>query len=308
MKRFFLLGKNILEAGGEVFREDSFVTFGTDDQKRALGLIYSNPPDMIIADGDIEGLDSICKELKSDTIYGHIPILIIMQQGFVYNTSLKDLWFDDFLLTPYKSEELLWRVNLNIKRLDSALDSNPLTKLPGNTSILQTIQEYIDEDKEFGLCYVDLDNFKPFNDRYGFSRGDEVLRLTARVISNVVRQGTGGEGFVGHIGGDDFVFMVKPSQAETLSKEIIFNFEELIPTFYDEGDRKAGYLELKDRQDTIRKFPIVSLTIAIVTTDYGRLTHYGEASAIAAELKKLGKKTLKSNYVVDKRLKKHDVN
>ncbi len=303
MKRFFLLGEKILKTGDKVFNEDSFVTYGTNDRKRALGLIYSNPPDMIIADGDLEGLDSICKELKSDTIYGHIPILIIIKQNDVHNTNFEDLWFDDFLLSPYENEELLWRVNLNIQRSDSALDSNPLTKLPGNTSILQTIQEHIDKGKDFALCYVDLDNFKPFNDRYGFSRGDEVLRLTARVISNVVRQATSGEGFVGHIGGDDFVFVVEPSQAETICKEIIFNFDELIPTFYDEEDRKAGYLEIKDRQNTIRKFLIVSLTIAIVTTDYGKLSHYGEASAIAAELKKLGKKTTKSNYVIDKRLR-----
>lgn len=306
MKRFFLLGEKILKTGDEVFKKECFVTYGTNDQKRALGLIYSNPPDMIIADGDLEGLDLICKELKSDTIYGHIPILIIVQQDCVHKTNFENIWFDDFLLSPYENEELLWRVNLNIKRLVSALDSNPLTKLPGNTSILQTIQEYIDNEKEFALCYVDLDNFKPFNDRYGFSRGDEVLRLIARVISNVVRQATSGEGFVGHIGGDDFVFVVKPSQAEIVSKEIIFNFDELIPTFYDEDDRKAGYLEIKDRQDNIRKFLIVTLTIAIVTTDYGKLNHYGEVSAIAAELKKLGKKTTKSNYVIDKRLRNPD--
>ena len=147
---------------------------------------------------------------------------------------------DDFLVRPFNPSEVRDRINLTLCRAMRALDANPLSKLPGNTSIIQRIQQLIDNREDFALAYCDLDYFKSYNDKYGFSRGDEILMMTARLIVNTIRSYQGVMSFVGHVGGDDFVFILPPDKVEEACKRIIKAFDDIVPHFYDPDDRKRG--------------------------------------------------------------------
>jgi diguanylate cyclase (GGDEF)-like protein len=182
-----------------------------------------------------------------------------------------------------------------------ALDANPLSKLPGNTSIIQRIQQLIDNGDDFALAYCDLDYFKSYNDKYGFSRGDEVLMMAARVIVNTIRSYQGVSSFVGHVGGDDFVFILPPDKVEDACKRIIKAFDEIVPHFYDPADRKRGNITSVDREGNTKIFPLMAISLAVVVNTERRIEHYGEVSSIAMELKKKAKEDPKSSYVIDRR-------
>jgi len=196
---------------------------------------------------------------------------------------------------------VITRIDLALQRAHRVADNNPLTKLPGNSSILKTIQTMLEGDEPCAVAYVDIDNFKPYNDRYGFSRGDEVIRMVSRILVNVIQEHAGTKGFVGHVGGDDFVFIVPIDQAEDISAEILTNFSALIPLFLDEEDMEAGCFTSKDRLGNIKTFPLTSLSIAVVPCEPGRYSHYGEVASTAAALKKEVKALSGNNYLIDRR-------
>lgn len=181
------------------------------------------------------------------------------------------------------------------------LDASPLTRLPGGIAIENVLKKRIDSGNPLAFCVLDLDNFKAFNDRYGYANGSEVIKETARIIEQAVKIHGGLDDFIGHVGGDDFVVITAPDRMRETASEIIMQFDRLIPSFYDEGDRKQGYILGKTRQGVEMQFPIMTITIAIVTNERRRLTNPLEASEIAAELKDYAKTIPKSVYVVDKR-------
>lgn len=272
--------------------------------KEAIEEIYSSPPDLLLVDEvlqDIMGLE-VVRLVKSENVYRQVPTVICLQSKIpaeVYSSVQFEL--DDFLLRPINSQEAKARLTLAWYRSTRALDANPLSKLPGNTSIIHRIQDLINAKQDFALGYVDLDNFKAFNDKYGFSRGDEVLMMTSRVIVNTVRRIADLQGFVGHVGGDDFVFIVPVQQAEGVCKKIIQNFESIVPNFYDPEDRSQGYIRSVDRQGRECEFPFMAVSIAVVYNLKGSLTHYAQASQIANSLKKKAKQDPGSSYVLDRR-------
>jgi len=274
--------------------------------KPAIDRILQTPPAMIILDIKIEDISylEMIKLIKGENVYLQIPLILCLDKDIpeeIENMSLLDLDIDDFLLRPINPKEAKIRLELTTCKASKFLDANPLTKLPGNTTIIQKIQKLLDEKRDFALGYVDLDFFKSYNDKYGFSRGDEVLMMTARIIVNTVKEECGAEGFVGHIGGDDYVFIVPVSKAESVCKKIIKNFDSIIPYFYDPPDKERGYIVSKNRQGKIEKFPLMAISIGVVFNINGKLKHYGEASQIAVNLKKLAKKSQKSSYIMDRR-------
>jgi diguanylate cyclase (GGDEF)-like protein len=153
----------------------------------------------------------------------------------------------------------------------------------------------------FSLAYADLDHFKPFNDHYGFTRGDEVIRITGRLILNIVKNIQSHGSFVGHIGGDDFVFIMDINLVENAAKEIIDAFDRIISTLYEADDRERGYIETYDRRDSLTRFPLIAISIGI-TSNFGKsFTHYGEITEIASEMKTLTKHIRGSCYRIDRR-------
>lgn len=270
----------------------------------ALGKVYETPPSLIIIHEPMvsgKGLKQL-KNFKKDNLFSHIPVVLLVSPEWEQQTVDWDEYpVEDYLTTAFRTDELVNRISLCVTRFFRALDPNPLTRLPGNTSILRQIQHCLDLGKNVAIAYLDIDNFKAFNDRYGFSRGDEALRMTARILSNIIKDYRSEESFVGHVGGDDFVFIVPTGSIDEVCKKVIANFDAIIPSLYDDEDRRKGCIVSKDRSGKKQTFPLMSVSIAVVSNEGRRLTHYGEVSTLASQVKKHVKKLSGSNYLVDRR-------
>ncbi len=273
--------------------------------RAAIERLFNDPPDLLVVDDrltDISGAE-VAALVKSENVYRQLPVILVLDEsdmGHAWDWDQVEV--DDFLVRPLAAGQVRARVDLTMLRAMRALDANPLSKLPGNTSIIQRIQQCIDREEDFALAYCDLDYFKSFNDKYGFSRGDEVLMMTARVIVNTIRAFAGVRSFVGHVGGDDFVFIMPPDLVEEACRRVVQTFDSIVPHFYDAEDRARESIVSVDRQGVTRTFPLMAVSIAVVfSTGARRLSHAGEAASIAMGLKKKAKENPKSCYVLDQR-------
>ena len=181
------------------------------------------------------------------------------------------------------------------------LDASPLTRLPGNIAIEQVLKSKMDLGEKFALCYIDLDDFKAFNDRYGYARGSELIKMTGEVIHNAKGRHGDADDFVGHIGGDDFVLITSPEHIDVICQAIITAFDEAAPYFYDEEDRVRGFLEGTDRYGVSRRFSLISISIAVVSDTRRIFTSPIEIARVANEVKDYVKTLPGSNYLVDRR-------
>ena len=287
-----------LEAG---LSEAGHLPYTAPPGPRALEQIYAEPPDLLLLDADLTGLSSLdaCREIKVDNLYGHLPILLL-----VHPDALEAAWdweqvpVDDYLLKPVSQAELRRRVDLCAARAQRQLDTNPLTRLPGNVTIIRTIQRLLDAGGPFALAYLDLDHFKSYNDKYGFARGDEILRMSGRLLRGVVRELGAKEAHVGHIGGDDFVFCLPVEAAEAVCRRIVQTFDVILPNFYDEEDRLRGGIEGTDRHGVPRRFPLVSASVGVATTRGGTIREHGDLSRVASEVKRQAKRCEGSGYLI----------
>ncbi|MGE0919648.1 diguanylate cyclase [Trichlorobacter lovleyi] len=264
----------------------------------ALGAFYSDPPDLIIVDfsSPCVGCHDMLCMVRSDSFFSPIPIIGIFPMG-TEQESWDDFPLDDFVTTPVNFAELVSRITLSLSRIKRIFDNNPLTRLPGNTSIHRAIEESL--GLPLAVCYVDINHFKPYNDVFGFSHGDEVIRMLARIMANAVRESGGG--FCGHVGGDDFVFIVPRERAEPVCSTIISHFDQIVQTLFDEDIKQQGYYLALNRKGEKEQMPILGISIAVVPMDSTAITHAARVSEVAAELKKLAKGKTGSCFVVDRR-------
>ena len=178
---------------------------------------------------------------------------------------------------------------------------SPLTGLPGNVQIQAEMKKRLLNEEEFAVIYLDLDNFKAYNDVYGFSNGDEVIKFTAKTIVKNIHDIPTGDNFVGHIGGDDFVAITEKCDYDKLCKSIIDEFDTNIQNFYTEDDVERGYVEVANRRGIIEQFPIVSISIGIVEIEKGIYKSPLEIGEISAQVKHRAKEILGSTYVINRR-------
>jgi diguanylate cyclase (GGDEF)-like protein len=176
-------------------------------------------------------------------------------------------------------------------------DASPLTGLPGNLAIEKHIEMRLAAKQPFSLCHLDLDNFKPFADNYGYAWGSEVIKEVGQIIMQQAKSIDGPDVFIGHIGGDDFVLITEPGPAEAMCQAILHEFDQSSLKFYTEEDREKGFLTGNDRSGVRRNFPLITMTIAIATDDGSRFRNSLEMSAMAANLKEYAKSLPGSNYV-----------
>lgn len=273
-----------------------------DKADELLGKLYLDPPDVVIADmtNKFDALVVTIKEIKQDSYFSMMPIVALVSAAIIDKNQLSGIPVDDFIITPIHNPELFNRINLATERIHRVLDNNPLTRLPGNTSIQLAIEKAINTN--MAVCYLDINNFKPYNDTYGFSRGDEVIRMVARITTNAIKENCD-NGFSGHIGGDDFVFIVPFKNAKYICQQVIDNFEHVISDLFGETEKNAGFYIAKNRKGEVEKIPLLGVAIGIVPTNNDSITHPGKVAEIATELKKLAKKSDKSKIVVDRRTK-----
>ncbi len=292
-----LLVKSTLES-------EEFIVDMVGDGETAISKIKENVPDLLILDVSMPKLDGyeVCRRLKKDVTLSHLPIIMLTAKG---DTADKvkgmDKGVDDYITKPFDPEEMLARVRMVIKRTSRELNANPLTKLPGNVSIIRELDERIASGKPYAALYIDLNKFKAFNDKYGFERGDEAIKLTARIIANVMRETNGESDFIGHIGGDDFVAVVSPEKMEQVCQKIIQEFNRNVPSLYDDEDRKSGFIISTNRQGEKERFNLISIAIGVVTNIHREFTHSSEITTIGTEVKNYAKSFDKSYYVIDQR-------
>ncbi len=274
------------------------------DGEEGLKLAQTKSPDLVILDYKMPKLNGhqVCLALKKDILLQHMPIIILTGKGEVTDkVSGINAGADDYIVKPFEPQELLARIRMILRSTKRNLEANPLTHLPGNVSIINELQNRLESKKLFAVGYLDLDKFKAYNDKYGFEHGDEVIKETARILIKATQQlGNVGD-FVGHIGGDDFVFISDAEKIDDICKKIIADFEAASPTFYNEEDKKNGYILGKDRQGKEQKIALLSVSIGVVTNVARQIQHVAEIGEIGAELKEYAKRLERSNFIKDKR-------
>jgi diguanylate cyclase (GGDEF)-like protein len=284
--------------------ESEFAVNKAATGKTALEQIKKDPPNLLVLDYMLPDLDGteICKILRKDPLFLHLPVLMLTGKGEVEDkvTGL-EAGADDYMVKPFDPQELLARIRMLIRRSNINLDANPLTRLPGNVSISKELEAKIESKEKFAVLYVDIDNFKALNDYYGFKKGDEIIKETARILIDSVQEKGTVSDFIGHIGGDDFVIITNPKNAEDMAKNIINQFDKISPNFFEEKDRIKGYIETKNRENEMHKFDFLTISIGIITNIYKEFTHTAQISSMGAEIKGFAKKFPESKYLFDKR-------
>ncbi|MFH1283427.1 MAG: EAL domain-containing protein [bacterium] len=301
---------DIIEATKAILEYKGYIVIIAKSGLEAQVLIEKELPQLIILDLNLPDINSneICRKLKGDSLSQIVPIIALTGKGELEEkVSILESGADDFITKPFDLAELVARVNTIIRRNYYNLDASPLTRLPGNQSIIRKIEEHIMHQDPFAVSYLDLNNFKAFNDKYGFSKGDDIIKRTAQIIVEVLKEIGESEDFVGHIGGDDFIVISRPNKIDQICLQIIDYFERTIGSFYDQSDVAQGGIVVEDRLGRVSTFPIMSISIGTITNDNTKLTHIGQISALASELKKYAKSFQGSAYVKDRRIQEHSV-
>lgn len=295
---------NIRELIVETLSNGRYFPIEARDGKEAIDICKSERPDIIILDvmmPDLDGLE-VCLRLRGEALTSHIPIIMLTAKGMMEDKIRgMETGADDYLTKPFDPLELEARINMHLRRSVRDSEASPLTGLPGNRAIEEVLEARIGQGARFAVCYIDLDDFKAYNDRYGFHAGSEVIKLTTTVILEALEKYGNKDDFVGHIGGDDFIVITEMERAPLISQEIIKLFDERIPTQYEPEDRGRGYIVSTDRQGKVNKFSVMSISIAVVHNTFRCLDHPGKVAQIAAELKKYAKSMEGSVFVFDRR-------
>ena len=283
-------------------REYEVIEAGTGAE--GLEMVKREKPDLVLLDivmPDYSGFE-ICRILRESESNNLMPIIMITSQDAQEDVLIGlELGADDYVKKPFNERELLSRIKNIFRRIDRNRNANPLTGLDGNLEIQREITSRIARGLSIGIIYVDLDNFKAYNDVYGFSNGDRIIILAADILRDQVALWGNKDDFIGHIGGDDFIIVSTPGMAVRICEEVIAEFDEKVMAFYNEEDRLRGCITTKNRKGEIDIFPIMSISLAIVTNERRELNNAIEIGDIAAEVKKKLKTMAGSNYFIDRR-------
>ena len=270
----------------------------------ALDAATAAPPDLVLLDvmmPEMDGL-TVLRRLRSTPSTTSVPVILLTAKALAEDRVRGlNLGADDYITKPFDVEELMARVRTVLRRAQQMRDLSPLTGLPGNFRIARELEERVQGTDLFAIVHADLDNFKAFNDHYGFLRGDAVIKFTAEVLVRAASDANDPDGFVGHVGGDDFVAVLDPLVVEEFCKATIRAFDDGILDFYDTADALQGYIEVTDRRGERHAFPIVSLSMGVATNAHRRITSEWEASAVASEMKEFAKRQPGSVYQIDRR-------
>lgn len=270
----------------------------------ALEKVNAYDPDIVVLDimlPEKSGME-VCKALKESTKTAHVPVIMLTAKQTIHDkVEGLNIGADDYLVKPFDPLELEARIKALLRKMRRDLYANPLTHLPGNVPIEKEIQRAIDEQRSFAALFIDLDNFKVYNDNYGYAAGNRIIKFCAQTILDSVKRFGNAQDFVGHIGGDDFVVLTTPDKADQICQEIIRIFDSLIPIQYNEEDVTRGYLISEDRRGEGKKFPLMTISIAVITNENNQFIHHLQVAEKAAELKRHIKKIEGSKYQKDRR-------
>jgi GGDEF domain-containing protein len=278
------------------------LVFSRPDEVESI--VLRGHPCMLFVDGNgarSEGV-GLVRRLKSDAFTAIVPVTALAGE---HHPEQVQAWFsagaDEVISSLFSPAEQRSRLDAMLVRTERDVSVHPSTRLPGTTEIEREIRRRLESDQEFAVCYADLDHFKEFNDRYSYYDGDRVIYLLSRILHDVVKGLLGARGFVGHIGGDDFIFVVPSAEISAVCTEVLDVFDTLIPLQYNEQDRRAGYFFGKDRRGQLHRVPLMTLSIGIVTNRHRKFAHPAQVSELATEMKSYAKTLPGSVFVVDRR-------
>jgi len=259
------------------------------------------PPTLIVLWGDCtpEATKQTIRGLKADARLQTIPVIAVLSAQ--PTARWLDAGADDVLSSGLEPTEIEARLTAALRRSHRDLQVNPSTRLAGGDAIAEAITARIDGGILFAACYADLDHFKEFNDRYGYAMGDQVIRNVAHLLDDVVLRTSGADGFVGHIGGDDFLFLVPLERTTETCELLVCAADDMLPRRYSAHDRQAGYFFGKDRRGRLDRVPLMTLSIGVVTNARRRFTAAAQVSELATEMKTYAKTLPGSVWAMDRR-------
>lgn len=275
-----------------------------NDGLQGLELARERCPDLVLADIMMPNVDGfeLTRRLRQDSRTASVSVIMLTARGLSAD-KLEGfaVGADDYIVKPFDTPELLARIRGVMRRTKEMRQQSPLTGLPGNVRIEDEIEGRVRSGQRFAILYADLDHFKAYNDHYGFTRGDEAIQHSARLIQDVALAVGGIDIFVGHVGGDDFVVLCHADHAASIAERIVERFEVDAPDLYDAEDRARGYIEVVNRRGETQRFPFLSISVGIATTTHRKFSHYAQAVAVATEMKTFTKGTPGSSWAVDRR-------
>ena len=289
----------------ELFKNDpefKFISVKTEKIDIALKSI----PFLIVINEDAIDRDVIelCRKIRKDEDNTITPVIIVSSNSNrQHRVRILQESVEYFIKKPVDEKYLYYTVK-NLNRLISSNRTvSPLTGLPGNVQIHAELKKRLSKREEFSVLYLDLDNFKAYNDVYGFLKGDEIIEFTAETIVKCINNSMAEDTFIGHIGGDDFVAIVSEINCEKICQTILTEFDSNVGKFFTEEDNEKGYIEVANRRGIIEQFPLTSLSIGVVVVDEGRFHNILEIGEVGAQVKHAAKTIMGSTYKIDKRRK-----
>ena len=260
-------------------------------------------PRLVVFDAreNADACDSACRRIKSDSFTGIVPALFVSRDGDAALDASFAAGADEVLSDALAPSAWRTRMDVLMRRSDRDVSVHPSTRLPGTIDIEAEITRRLHQTAPFAVCYADLDHFKEFNDRYSYYDGDRVIRILAKILHDVVKGMCGEHGFVGHIGGDDFIFIVPATVVNETCGEIVSIFDALVPYQYSEQDRRAGYFFGKDRRGQLHRVPLMTVSIGVVSNERRQFVNAAQVSELATEMKSYAKTLTGSVYTIDRR-------
>lgn len=280
--------------------EYQFKIIGTDE----INIALRNIPSLIIIDEDAINEDCVkfCTMIRSNEDNSITPIIVISssrEKQHVINILKSDVEY--YIKKPIDSTCFYYTIKNIIQLLGKNRRISPLTGLPGNVQIQAEMKKRLLNNEAFAILYFDLDNFKAYNDVYGFANGDEIIKFTARTISKNIHDIKDSDSFIGHIGGDDFVAIINPADYDRICKNIIAEFDSGAAEYYSEDDVDRGFVEVANRRGIIEQFPLTSMSIAVLEVNKNTFNNTLEIAEVATQLKHRAKTILGSTYVINRR-------
>lgn len=289
----------------DILGEEGYEVYSAYSGEEGLEKVARIKPDLIILDIVMSGLTGleVCRILRADVSNNLTPIIMLTAQVSEDDKLIGlELGADDYIMKPFNNRELISRVRNTLVRIERNRYANPLTGMCGNIEVQSELTYRLANNFEIAVIYCDLDNFKAFNDVYGFPKGDTAIRLTADVIRDAVQNVGNRDDFIGHIGGDDFIIITSWDKYEGICKMIIEDFDNKIVSLYNENDKKNGYIITKNRLGKVRTYPIMTISLAVVTNENNDYINPLEIGEAAAEVKKYVKTFTGSKYLKDRRV------